>query len=100
MSDLILPIGPQPIRPDAPKVAGAAEAPAKSFKDVLAESIEKVNALSKEAEAAQTALATGQTDNVAEVFTAVRKAELAFEALMQIRNKLMDAYDEIQRMRI
>ena len=100
MSDLILPIGPQPIRPDQPKVVGTPEVPAKSFKDVLAESMEKVNALQKEAETAQAALATGQTDNVAEVFTAVRKAEPAFEALMQIRNKLMEAYDEIQQMRI
>jgi flagellar hook-basal body complex protein FliE len=100
MSDFVLPIGPQPIRPDGPKVVGGPEAPEKSFKDVLAESMEKVNALQKEADAAQLALATGQTDDVAEVFTAVRKAELAFEALMQIRNKLMDAYDEIQRMRI
>ncbi|KAF0244326.1 MAG: flagellar hook-basal body complex protein [Planctomycetota bacterium] len=100
MSDFILPIGPQPIRPDGPKVAGQAEAPEKAFKDVLKESMEKVNALQKEADSAQAALATGKTDDVAGVFTAVRKAELAFEALMQIRNKLVDAYEEIQRMRI
>lgn len=100
MSDFILPVGPQPIRPEGPKAPGSSEAPEKAFKDVLAESIEKVNALQKEADSAQAALATGKTDNVAEVFTAVRKAELAFETLMQIRNKLLDAYDEIQRMRI
>jgi len=100
VSELILPIGPQPIRPEGPKTAGQTEAPEKSFKDVLKESIDKVNALQKEADSAQAALATGKTDNVAEVFTAVRKAELAFETLMQIRNKLVDAFDEIQRMRI
>lgn len=100
MSDLILPIGPQPIQPGSPGAAGKAGAPEKSFKDILAESIEKANALQKEADSAQAALAAGKTDNVAEVFTAVRKAELAFETLMSIRNKLMDAYDEIQRMRI
>ncbi|NUN49074.1 MAG: flagellar hook-basal body complex protein FliE [Candidatus Brocadiae bacterium] len=100
MSDFILPVGPQPIRPEAPRIAGAGETPAKSFKDLLTESIDKVNALQKEADSAQAALAAGKTDNVAEVFTAVRKAELAFEALMQIRNKLVDAYEEIQRMRI
>lgn len=100
MSDFVLPIGPQPIRPEAPKVLGEAQAPEKPFKDLLKESIEKVNALQQDADSAQAALATGKTDDVAGVFTAVRKAELAFEALMQIRNKLVDAYDEIQRMRI
>jgi len=37
---------------------------------------------------------------VAEVFTAVKKAELAFQTLMQMRNKLLDAYNEIKEMRI
>ena len=45
-------------------------------------------------------LATGKSDNVSEVFTAVKKAELAFQTLMQMRNKLLDAYDEIRQMRI
>ena len=45
-------------------------------------------------------LATGQTDNVAEVFSAVRKADIAFSLLMQIRNQLVDAYTEIRNIRI
>jgi flagellar hook-basal body complex protein FliE len=45
-------------------------------------------------------LTTGKTENVAEVFTAVKKAELAFQTLMQIRNKLSDAYEEIKQMRV
>jgi len=64
------------------------------------DSINEVNRLQAEAEEARINLATGQTDNVAEVLTAVKKAELAFQTLMQIRNKLLEAYDEIKQMRV
>ena len=43
---------------------------------------------------------TGETDNMAEVFTAVRKADVAFSMLMEMRNKLVDAYREVQQMRV
>ena len=72
----------------------------KDFKSMLMESIDEVNRLQTEADEARINLATGKTENVAEVFTAVKKAELAFQTLMQIRNKLMDAYEEIKQMRV
>jgi len=72
----------------------------RDFKSLLSESINKVNQLQAEADKARIDLATGRTDNVAEVFTAIKKAELAFHTLMQIRNKLMDAYEEIKQMRV
>ena len=70
------------------------------FKNLLMESISEVNRMQDDAEKATTELVTGKTDNVAEVFTAVQKADLAFQTLLQIRNKLMDAYDEIKNMRV
>ncbi len=70
------------------------------FKSLLMKSINDVNRLQSEADEATTNLVTGKTDNVAEVFTAVKKAEMAFQTLMQIRNKLLDAYDEIKNMRV
>ena len=70
------------------------------FKNVLMESIGEVNKLQADADDARLKLTTGKTENVAEVFTAVKKAELAFQTLMQIRNKLSDAYDEIKQMRV
>ncbi|HVP09791.1 MAG TPA: flagellar hook-basal body complex protein FliE, partial [Phycisphaerae bacterium] len=48
-------------------------APGKDFKDYLLQSLEKVNQLQTEADAGVQKLMTGQTDNVAEVFTATRK---------------------------
>ena len=46
------------------------------------------------------ALLSGETDNVAEVFAAVNKAGIAFDLLMEIRNKLLDAYQEIKQIRV
>lgn len=74
--------------------------PGQDFKSLLMKSINEVNRLQTEADEATVNLTTGESDNVAEVFTAVKKAELAFQTLMQIRNKLMDAYDEVKQMRV
>ncbi len=70
------------------------------FKSMLMKSINEVNQLQTEAEKATTDLVTGKTDNVAEVMTAVKKAGLAFDMLMQMRTELMNAYDEIKQMRV
>ena len=72
----------------------------KDFQSLLMESISEVNRLQTEADAAQVSLVTGKTQNVEEVFTAVKKAEIAFNLLTQIQRKLMDAYDEIKQMRV
>lgn len=83
----------------SPASAKAAEG-APSFKDVLLQSLDQVNRLQQEASQGVERLATGQTDNVAEVLTAVKKAGIAFDLLMEIRNKLMDAYREVQQMHV
>jgi len=98
------PIQMQNVRPIDPSIQGPASVPkageGSDFKSLLMESIQEVNQLQSQADEARINLATGKTENVAEVFTAVKKAELAFQTLMQIRNKLMDAYEEIRQMRV
>jgi len=92
------------IQPTAPggvpagRSAGTAEG--KDFKQLLMDNLNEVNRLQQEAQTATEKLATGKTDNVAEVFSAVRKADIAFSLLMQIRNQLTDAYTEIRNIRI
>ncbi len=81
--------------------AGAAgQTTGPSFKQVLLDSLEQVNRLQQEANDGVEKLMTGQTDNLAEVFGAVRKSEVAFSMLMEMRNKLIDAWQEIQQMRV
>jgi flagellar hook-basal body complex protein FliE len=45
-------------------------------------------------------LATGKNQDIHNTMIAMKKAEISFELVMQIRNKLMSAYDEIRRMSI
>ncbi len=71
-----------------------------SFKDALFDAIERVNGLQQEAEKVTADFATGRTHSLNEVLAAVQKADLAFQTLVQIRNKLLDAYQEISQMRV
>ncbi len=72
----------------------------KDFKSILLDSLDEVNRLQTEADQGVQKLITGETDNVAEVLAAADKAGIAFDLLMEIRNKLTDAYREIQQMRV
>jgi flagellar hook-basal body complex protein FliE len=82
------------------KPAAAAESSGPSFRDVLLDSLNQVNRLEQEASQGVERLATGETANMAEVLSAVRKADVAFSLLMEIRNKLMDAYTEIKQIHV
>lgn len=76
----------------------------KSFGDALANALRdhlgKVNELQNQADQTAQQLATGQSHSVIDAFTAARKAEVAFSMLMEIRNKLVDAYQELQNLRV
>jgi flagellar hook-basal body complex protein FliE len=80
--------------------AGAAQAGAPSFKDMLVDSIQQVNTMQQDANAAVENLFTGGDANPAEVLSAVQKADLAFRMMMQVRNKLVAAYQEINDVKI
>ncbi len=71
-----------------------------SFADVLKNSIDEVNRMEQDASKAVEDLATGKSENVTGVMTAMAKSDLAFKTLLAIRSKLMDAYDEIKNIPI
>src|SRR5882672_35662 len=90
----------QPLNlPSAPSLDGKSAGGA-SFKDVLVDSIQQVNSMQLQADKAVETMFTGGDVNPAEVLTAVQKADLAFRLTMQMRNKLMDVYQEIKDIRI
>lgn len=70
------------------------------FKNFLMESLEQVNSMQADADHAVEQLMTGADLNPAEVLTAVQKADLTFRMMMQVRNKLVQAYQEIKDVRI
>ncbi len=77
-----------------------AQADSGSFKNFLLNSIDQVNSMQQDANRAVEHLATGGDVSPAEVFTAVQKADLAFRMMMQVRNKLVSAYQEVQNIRV
>lgn len=90
-----------PVTPLEPaRRAPAHDADAPSFAEVLKSSMQEVNVLQKQADHAIELLQTGKTERVSEVLSAVEKADLAFRALMQVRTKLLDAYSEINQLRV
>ena len=87
-------------------VDGAIAAPAtggvqsSGFVDSLKQAISKANDIQLEANHATEALMTGQTQNIHQTMVALQEADVSFQLMMQIRNKILSAYDEIQRMQI
>ncbi len=71
-----------------------------SFQDMLFDSIQQVNTMQLDADQAVEQMFTGGDVNPAEVLTAVQKADLAFRLTMQMRNKLMEVYQEVRDIRI
>jgi flagellar hook-basal body complex protein FliE len=91
-----------PQLPQMPQLGGGKTAAAEggSFKSFLVDSIREVNSMQQAADQAVEQLATGGDVNPAEVLTAVQKADLAFRMMMQVRNKMVQAYQEVQNIRV
>jgi flagellar hook-basal body complex protein FliE len=87
--------------PESGLTQGPAAPGATSFSNVLEQSISKVNEQQGVANDLITGFQTGTgTASVAEVMVAMQKASLSFTAMTQVRNKLVEAYQEIMNMPI
>ena len=71
-----------------------------TFSETLKGFIKDVNVLQKEAGKSVEKLLTGEIKDVHDVMVAVEKAGTSFELMMEIRNKMIDAYHEILRMQV
>jgi flagellar hook-basal body complex protein FliE len=70
------------------------------FRDLMLGAVQEVNQMQQDADIAVETMMTGGDIGTAEVLTAVQKADIAFKLMMQIRNKLVSAYQEIQNIRV
>ncbi|MDZ4658918.1 MAG: flagellar hook-basal body complex protein FliE [Bythopirellula sp.] len=84
----------------APAMASKPAGDTPSFKDMLVDSIRDVNSMQQQADQAVETMMTGGEADPAEVLTAVQKADLAFRLMMQMRNKLMQVYQEVRDIRV
>ncbi len=95
----------QGIQPLPPSVTPMANGPSavngdKSFNDFLLDSIQQVNTMQQDADQAVESLFTGGDANPAEVLTAVQKADVAFRMMLQVRNKMVAAFEEVKNLQI
>jgi flagellar hook-basal body complex protein FliE len=70
------------------------------FANLMSKQVQDVNSMQLNADDMVHSMLTGGEVNEAEALTAVQKADLAFRMLLQVRNKLVDAYREIQQIQI
>ena len=80
--------------------AGAVEETAPSeFSDLLKRSIDAVNETQQDASALRTAFEQGQEDlDLADVMIAAQKSSISFQAMVEVRNKLVEAYKDVMNM--
>ncbi len=71
-----------------------------SFSEAMKKQLGEVNELQMQSEKASEALALGEADNIHEVMIRTEEAKLALEMTVQIRNKVVEAYQEIMKMQI
>ncbi|HEY3969275.1 MAG TPA: flagellar hook-basal body complex protein FliE [Planctomycetaceae bacterium] len=70
------------------------------FQGYLLKSLEQVNELDRQSQSLIAGAITGDDLTQAEIFTSVKKADLAFRTMLQIRNKLLDAYNELKDLKM
>ena len=78
-----------------------APAPAEEgFGAALADQIGALEGIQQAADAQQTALATGQANDINAVVVAAERAQLSMQLATQVRNKVVDAYHELFRTQV
>ena len=88
----ILPVEMQSAAPESPAAAGG------GFADTLRGALEEMGDLGSAAESKVGGVLTGSGADVHSALIAVEKADLSFQLMMQVRNKIVSAYQEISRM--
>jgi flagellar hook-basal body complex protein FliE len=91
----------QSILPEAgPAPKKPAETSSAPFSDYVKRSLEDVNRQLLQADQNIDDLVTGKNQDISNTMISMQKAEISFQLVMNIRNKLISAYDEIKRMSI
>jgi len=79
---------------------GSAEGAVRSFGDAVRKAISDVNQLQAEADEIANRFAAGDAIEVHQAMIAMQKASMALQFTVQVRNKIIEAYQEIMRMQV
>ena len=89
------PVSIPSIEPLGPKKSGGAE-----FKSVLADAVNRVEQFQQNSQASIDKFLSGEDEDVHTVALATQQTEIAFDLFMQVRNKVISAYQEVMRMQM
>jgi flagellar hook-basal body complex protein FliE len=81
----------------SPRNADGAEG---GFRDTLAFAIDHVDQAQKTADSQITAFVSGEQENLHEVMIAMNQAQLSFQFMVEVRNKMLESYQELSRMQV
>lgn len=90
----------EPLSSRLPRAVAPSAMEGTSFKDVLADAVGEVQRLQTEADTTIKQLVAGEIKDVSDAMIAVEKADVAFQTMMVVRNKIVAAYEEIMRMQV
>jgi flagellar hook-basal body complex protein FliE len=97
MSNISLAGLPSSVMPNMPTLGGGDDS-SFSFSDVLKNAVQSVNQVNDAASAQVNNLLQGGGGDVNNVMVAVEKADVSFQLMMQVRNKIVGAYQDIEKM--
>ncbi len=93
-------LDPTTNRLSAGEQVGRREVATAGFKESLAQTVREIDGLQKEADQSIETMAAGEPKDVHEVMIAMEKAGISLRLMVQVRNKIMNAYEEIMRLQV
>ena len=99
MEQIIGPLNPKLQVPEV-RMPQAQEKGGSAFGEILKDAISTVNELQKQSDQEIQKLMTGESQDLHNTVIAMQKADLSFQMMMQVRNKIVQAYQEIMRMQV
>jgi len=91
----LAPIQPGPIQPSAPKAVDNND-----FSKLMGEVVNQVEQSQVKADQAVQDLNTGKAENLHEVMISLEEADISMRFMVQVRNKAVEAYQEVMRMQV
>jgi flagellar hook-basal body complex protein FliE len=83
-----------------PEIGGPSLGHEQSFANSLKEAVNSVNVAQKDSDVKMQELATGKSQNIHETMISAEKADIALRLMVQVRNKMIEAYQEVMRMQV
>lgn len=71
-----------------------------SFGQALSDAVDKVDGFQKEADGQIEAFVAGEQENVHEVMISMNQAQVSFQFMTEVRNKMLESYQELMRMQV